>query len=313
MIYTCCDKNRRAAVDAHATLNGIDQLEVLDLDAPPGVPPQRTLMVRLLKPVPVGLAPGNVRVEGGERVRDIGVEWVAPANAAAEAPAFFAALDDADHVLLVRTDSNGDFTTYTLRLVRDSDDARPPDDFDPVLSAVPFSFKAECPSDFDCRPVRQCPAEPAAAPDIDYLAKDYGSFRRLMLDRLSQLVPGWRERTAADLGVTLVELLAYTADHLSYWQDAVATEAYLQTARRRPSLRRLARIVDYAVHEGCNARVWVQLRVSGDAVDVDPQTVRLYTRVPGVPDRIAVDSPDDAAALRQRPEVFEPMHSATLQ
>ncbi|MDF3308899.1 putative baseplate assembly protein [Rhodococcus sp. T2V] len=312
MIYTCCDKNRRAAVDAHATLNGIDQLEVLDLDAPPGISRQRTLMVRLLKPVPAGLAPDNVRIEGGERVRNVAVEWVAPATAAPEAPAFFAALDEADQVLLVRTDSTGDFTTYTLRLVRASDDARPPADFDPVLAAVSFSFKVECPSDFDCRPQRVCPEEPAPAPDIDYLAKDYGGFRRLMLDRLSQLVPGWRERTAADLGVTLVELLSYAADHLSYWQDAVATEAYLETARRRPSLRRLARLVDYAVHEGCNARAWVQLRVSDDAVDLHPQTVRLYTRVPGAPDRIAVDSADDAAALRHRPEVFQPMHEVTL-
>ena len=54
-----------------------------------------------------------------------------------------------------------------------------------------------------------------------------------MLDRLALLVPDWRERSPADLGVTLVELLAYVGDHLSYHQDAVATEAYLRTARRR--------------------------------------------------------------------------------
>jgi hypothetical protein len=313
VIYTCCDENRRAAVDAHGTLNGVDYLEVLDLDAPTGIPRQRTLMVRLLKPVPAGLTPDNVRIEGGERVRDVGVEWVAVADFAPEEPAFFAAVDQADHVLLVRTDSAGDFTTYTLRLVRATDDPRPPVDFDPRLSEVRFGFKVECPSDFDCRPKRVCPEEPDSPPDIDYLAKDYTSFRRLMIDRVSQLVPGWRARTAADLGVTLVELLAYTADHLSYWQDAVATEAYLETARRRTSLRRLARLVDYSVHDGCNARAWVQLRVAGGPVDLDPQSVRLYTSVPGAPDRIAPDTPDDTAAQRHRPEVFEPMHSATLR
>mgnify|MGYP006144425583 CR=1 FL=1 len=36
-----------------------------------------------------------------------------------------------------------------------------------------------------------------------------------------------------DAGVMLVELIAYAADNLSYRQDAVATEAYLATARRR--------------------------------------------------------------------------------
>ena len=50
--------------------------------------------------------------------------------------------------------------------------------------------------------------------------------------------------------VALVELLAYAGDQLSYYQDAVATEAYLGTARRRVSVRRHARLVDYPMHDG---------------------------------------------------------------
>ena len=57
-------------------------------------------------------------------------------------------------------------------------------------------------------------------------------------------------------------MLAYVGDHLSYQQDAVATEAYLGTARRRVSVRRHARLVDYAMHDGCNARAWVQVQVN---------------------------------------------------
>ena len=80
-----------------------------------------------------------------------------------------------------------------------------------------------------------------------------------MLDRLSLLAPGLAASAARPTsGVALVELLAYVADELSYRQDAVATEAYLATARRRISLRRHARLVDYLMHEGCNARAWVQ-------------------------------------------------------
>ena len=74
-------------------------------------------------------------------------------------------------------------------------------------------------------------------------------------------MPQWQERNPADLGVALVELLAYVGDHLSYQQDAVATEAYLGTARRRVSVRRHARLVDYPMHDGCNARAWVQVQV----------------------------------------------------
>ncbi len=136
--------------------------------------------------------------------------------------------------------------------------------FDPRLSEVEFSFKVECASDFDCKPDAQCPPAAADEPEINYLAKDYASFRRLMLDRLSAIAPGWRERNPADLGVALVELLAYVGDQLSYYQDAVATEAYLGTARRRVSVRRHARLVDYRLHEGTNARAWVAFTVRGD-------------------------------------------------
>ena len=53
-----------------------------------------------------------------------------------------------------------------------------------------------------------------------------------MLDRLIAARCRMGERNAADSASTLVELLAYVADQLSYRQDAVATEAYLGTARR---------------------------------------------------------------------------------
>ena len=83
-----------------------------------------------------------------------------------------------------------------------------------------------------------------------------------MLDRLSVTMPKWKERSPADIGVMLVELLAYEADYLSYHQDAVATEAYLGTARKRISVRRHARLLDYYLHDGCNARTWVTLSVA---------------------------------------------------
>src|SRR5206468_1474717 len=77
--------------------------------------------------------------------------------------------------------------------------------------------------------------------------------------------PEWTERHAADIGITLVELVAYVADYLAYRQDAVATEAYLGTARKRVSVRRHARLVDYPMHDGCNARVWVQVVLDNTA------------------------------------------------
>jgi hypothetical protein len=306
--YRCRSERRREST-RKSSLNGIDYLEVLDHDAPAGIEPQRTLIVRCLKPV--ALATANVVVEGGVRITPVRVLWAAPASSvpAPAEQAFFQALPEADHVLVVRTDSSGDSSTYLLRLVQAEGDAS--FDFDPQLTEVEFSFKAECPSEFDCRPADEC--EPARGPEptIDYLAKDYASFRRLLLDRLSMLMPDWRERHAADEEIALVELLAYSADYLSYYQDAVATEAYLGTARRRVSVRRHVRLLDYAMHDGCNARAWVAFDVTAPADGLTlPARTELLTQV-GLP-RGALDPAKRDEALRRGAKVFETLHPATL-
>src|SRR5690349_2885454 len=84
-----------------------------------------------------------------------------------------------------------------------------------------------------------------SAVGIDYLARDYASFRRWMRDRMNAAAPGAVTGQPADPGTAMVELLAHAADRLSYTQDAVATEAYLGTARMRTSIRRHARLLDY--------------------------------------------------------------------
>ena len=312
MRYVCCDERRLRAVREAGTLNGIEYVEVSDSEAPSQELRQRTLFVRLLRPAP-GLTAANVTIAGGERLPAVEVEWVAEATTLppGEAPALVAGLEDPATVLVVRTGSRGDFSRYTLRLVAGPGSAQPPAGFDPLLTAVELSFKVECPSGFDCAPGCACPPSREEAPAIDYLAKDFGSFRSLMLDRLSLLAPDWRERSAADVGVALVELLAYIADELSYRQDAVATEAYLATARRRTSLRRHARLVDYVVHEGSNARAWVRFRVGSEGVTL-PRGVPLLTRAPDVPAVVVPGGPEHRAALAAGSETFETVEDAVL-
>lgn len=319
MIYHCCDDRRRLAVLQRAGLNGIDYLEVLDTEAPAGSPRQRTLLVRFVKTAPV-LTAEQFEITGGERITAVGVQWVTRADApdatlvnAAEA-ALLGALPDSDQVIAVRTDSSGDHSTYTLHLVASPAALAPPAGIDPLLARVRFSFKVECPTDFDCAPRRDCPPEEVATPAISYLAKDYRSFRRLMLDRMAQTLPAWSERNAADLGMALVEVLAYVGDHLSYAQDAVATEAYIGSARRRASVRRHARLVDYAMHDGANARAWVQVVIEGAPFTLLKTQTKFLTRVAGAELRVpppAVD-PLFERLLAQRPVVFEPLHDQAL-
>ena len=258
---TCRDEQRRA-IARQRNFNGIDYVSV-------GAD-QTTLCVHLFGEYPAGIEPANVLIEGGRRVRDIKVLSVKPEQE--EDPE----LGECLHLTL---DKPGDFSTYKLCLV-EAENGRPTrkplKGFDPRYSCIEFSFKVDCPSDLDCKDEQSCPPEAERAPDINYLAKDYASFRQLILDRLALLMPDWRERHVPDLGITLVELLAYVGDYLSYYQDAVATEAYLDTARQRISVRRHARLVDYQMHEGCNARAFVSVKASAD-LTFDPQRIYFIT------------------------------------
>lgn len=131
-------------------------------------------------------------------------------------------------------------------------------DLDPFFSRVDFNLAQRGSEAAMAGPAG---SETDSTPLIDYLNKDYASFRRLMLDNMTLWDPTWRERNPADLGVVIIETLAYAADYLSYYQDAAATEAYLFTAWRRTSVRRHARLAGYRMHEGCSARVWVHIAV----------------------------------------------------
>jgi hypothetical protein len=257
----CLDERRKAAVREHLTLNGIDFVESFeDRSLTPPQPPKIWLEVRFLKDAPAGLVghPGAFTIEGGVRVTGIRATGVE-------------ALPEDSHRLKVILDNEGDFSTYVLRI------SAPGASLDPHLSAAPFRFRASCPSELDCRQEPDCPPEPLDEPALDYLAKDYASFRRLLLDLIPQRNPRWTERNPADVGMVLVELLAYRGDQLSYFQDAVATEAYLDTCRHRISARRHARLIDYPMHDGRNAWTFVQLEVEG--LGVVPQGTKLLSRV----------------------------------
>lgn len=316
--FRCESDKRRDAVIASTTTNGIDYLEVVDnwAKTSPDSPRQRTLLVHLFKKPTVALDRSNVMISGGARVA-VGVEWAYmygsfPAGTLfPDEQAMLDALPDRDRVLVVRTTSSGDFSTYQLALVRSPVDLQPPSTFDKKLSTVELSFKVECPTEFDCATPQVCPPLALSEPEIDYLAKDWSSFRLLMLDRLTATMPTWRERNTADVGILLVELLAYAGDHLSYFQDAVATEAYLGTARKRVSVRRHARMLDYPIFDGSSARTWVALTWDGAAPITLPAGTRFATRTPELA-TVARGDGDATKAAAAGSVVFESMDEIVL-
>jgi hypothetical protein len=294
MIAFCKDKQRRDLVLQTPGLNGLDYLEVV---GPAGCGSQ--LALTLLKPAQnLALAPANIRLSGDTPLQ---VTEVLPAG-------------NADpFTVLVQLSGTGDFSPYTLTLVVSQTNSDPPQGIDPQLNTATFSFKASCATPVDCRQTRCCPSPLAAPPDLHYLARDFNGMRQAMLDRMSVLVPGWAENHEADPGITLVEALAYAADRVSYLQDAVNTEAYIGTARSRISLRRHARLVDYQVSEGANARAWICLTTTANNVTI-PAGTPFYPHVPGLAPSVDPNLNVYAAdQLQGSPgPIFESMEDATL-
>jgi hypothetical protein len=162
--------------------------------------------------------------------------------------------------LILTTDHPGDFSRYRLTMA----DSR----LDYFFKSSEFSFKAGCvDTRIDCKPTLE-PCPPADLVDfpVDYMARDFLSLRGALMDFARQRYPQWGELVEADVGVMLLELFAALGDELSYTQDRMAREAYLETATQRRSLRRLTRLVDYNIHDGRSGSTFLDVQVKSDAV-----------------------------------------------
>jgi hypothetical protein len=270
----CRDAQRRADILAHQVLNGIDFVEYERRPLN-----QHVLVVTFLKPLPdppnsnpdgaYGLTSpaslGLITILGGTRVVNI-----KPLQVTLVGPR-----------LEITVSEEGDFSDYTLALgwslQPDGTYQQQIAALDLQFSIVSVNFKANCPTDFDCRQLRICPPDRAIEPVIDYLAKDYASFRRLLIDLIPQINPAWLERNPSDLGIALLELFAYEGDNLSYFQDAVANEIYLDTARQRVSAKKHARLIDYSMHDGRNA--WAFVHFQTTSAGTVPLGTKILSRI----------------------------------
>ena len=158
-------------------------------------------------------------------------------------------------------------------------------EFDPLRNWLAVRLRPECPDLGACSTAPQPTREPQPSPLHDYLARDWHSLRAVLVESLL------RERPDADLSVadptiSMIELFAHVGDLLNYRLDRVATEAYLETARLRTSVRRHARLVDFELGEAVSARTFVHVSVPPGA-----GTVALAAG------EVAVDAPGSATAF----------------
>jgi hypothetical protein len=238
-------RDRTAAILASTTFNGIDFVTVDAVDP-------RTLYVHFMNAVSVADPALAASITGGDSVPIIPV-------AAIDGATDWGTDAEGRPLLTLHAAVDGDFSNYILTLTGS-------EAIDLIFSISQFSFKANCPDDFDCAPPPViCPPDETPVPPIDYLAKDFLSFRQALLDDAALRYPEWRERSEADFGVIFAEALSAVGDELSYLQDRVAAEAALETATQRRSLVSLARLVDYEPRPATSATTLLQLDVSGPA------------------------------------------------
>ena len=166
---------------------------------------------------------------------------------------------DGRRVLRIVTARPGDFSRYRLR-IHDTTGR-----LDPYFNDLDFSFKANCPSQLDCAPPpHECAPEAAVDFPVNYLARDFHSFRQALIDFASERHPEWKDRLEADQGMMLLEVMSALGDEFAYYQDRIAREGSLETATQRRSLRRRARLVDYQVHDGLGPTTWLDFTVTAD-------------------------------------------------
>jgi hypothetical protein len=107
-------------------------------------------------------------------------------------------------------------------------------------------------------------SNPPGLDAISYRVGDYTTFRHALL----QARPGeaeltrtdgtpieqiWRPGASGDLAVQMVEWWAYLADILTFYNERVATQAYLRTADLPESVNRLIRLLGYRPRPGIGA------------------------------------------------------------
>ncbi len=196
-------------------------------------------------------------ISGGARLRaGSALGQVQVSTLPLPAPASITMPDATKPVLMLVVKPIGDYSTYTLETRSSLAGTL----FDPLFAEISFKFRPGC-FNTNCAPEWETALPPLPEPGIDYLAKDYGSFRQTMITAMMGRVPEWEPTSEADLDMVLADLFSAAADELSDYQDRVMNEAFIAAARKRVSLARHSRLMDYHIHQGNQASTWLALEI----------------------------------------------------
>ena len=145
----------------------------------------------------------------------------------------------------------------------------------------------------DCD-LHHCATPLSIAAGLALLPRAPGRFADWRLDLLNAVgreprLAGWRAREPGDLGMMLLEMGAYVFDVASFYDQLVANESYLRTARLAGVQRGHVALLGYQPRPALGSSVWLAAQVDG-------------TRLVTLPAGTAIRS---GAFASEAPQVFE--------
>ena len=228
------------------SFQGIEYLE-LTLLPTPEAPTSATLVVHLQQPWATSFTAESLTITGGRRDAFTPADWS------------IASQDPVAQTLTIDLHRIGDASEHTVTLL---DGAGPP--VHPFFASSRFVFVIDCERG-DCRPLAEAPPKVVKQrPAVDLLTKDYAGFVTMLADWVRVKNPHWADLAPASLERVLVELLSHHGDMLSYYQDRVANEAFIDTASQRYSLRQHATLLGTKLFDGTAAETVLAFQATSD-------------------------------------------------
>lgn len=121
---------------------------------------------------------------------------------------------------------------------------------------------------------------------IPYRIGTFATFRETMLEAIAgePALSKLTSRAETDYAVTLIELFAALGDVLTFYNERIANELYLRTARERDSVLRLARLLGYRLRPGLAAQTMLEFTLDAGAETHIRKSLKVMS-VPGQDER----------------------------
>ncbi len=117
-------------------------------------------------------------------------------------------------------------------------------------------------------------------PSIDYTARDFSTLKQSLLAHVQAFFPNdFQDFLESNLGVMILDVVAYVGDNLSFYLDHQANECFLVTAQERSNVVNLARQLGYTPRTASAASLNIRAQLPAQtAATIIPSFARLLDR-----------------------------------